>query len=53
MNRAFAGQAAERLRAARALVHQRDNIDKDGGPQNMFDPGNGYNDEYKKIWGVK
>ena len=30
-----------------------DNIDKDGGAQNIFDPGNGYKDEYKKIWGVK
>jgi ribose transport system substrate-binding protein len=29
------------------------NIDKDGGAQNIFDPGNGYKDEYRKIWGVK
>ena len=28
------------------------NIDKDGGAQNIFDPGNGYKDQYKKIWGV-
>ena len=25
----------------------------DGGDKNVFDPGNGYRDEYKKIWGVK
>ena len=30
-----------------------ENLDKDGGPDNKFDPGNGYRDEYKKIWGVK
>ncbi len=22
----------------------------DGGPKNRFDPGNGYKDEYLKIW---
>ena len=30
-----------------------DNIDKDGGAQNIFDPGNGYEDHYKAIWGIK
>ena len=44
--------AAERLRAACHLFINA-NIDKDGGAQNIFDPGNGYKDEYKKIWGVK
>jgi ribose transport system substrate-binding protein len=29
------------------------NIDKDGGADNIFDPGNGYKDQYRKIWGVK
>ena len=29
------------------------NIAYDGGPKNVFDPDNGYRDEYKKIWGVK
>ena len=29
-----------------------DNIAFDGGPKNIFDPDNGYRDEYKKIWGV-
>ncbi|MBN9009823.1 MAG: substrate-binding domain-containing protein, partial [Rhizobiales bacterium] len=30
-----------------------DNIAYDGGPDNVFDPDNGYRDVYKKIWGVK
>jgi ribose transport system substrate-binding protein len=30
-----------------------DNIAFDGGPKNIFDPDNGYRDQYKKIWGVK
>ena len=28
-----------------------ENIDFDGGDRNIFDPGNGYRDEYAKIWG--
>lgn len=27
-----------------------DNVGKDGGPKNVFDPDNGYRNEYKKIW---
>jgi ribose transport system substrate-binding protein len=27
------------------------NVEFDGGPKNGFDPGNGYQDQYKKIWG--
>ncbi len=30
-----------------------DNIAFDGGPKNIFDPDNGYREQYKKIWGVK
>ncbi len=30
-----------------------ENIEFDGGPDNTFDPDNGYRDEYKKIWGVE
>ena len=30
-----------------------ENIGSDGGPDNVFDPANGYRDVYKKIWGVK
>ena len=29
----------------------KENIEFDGGPQNVFDPDNGYRDAYKKIWG--
>ena len=29
-----------------------DNIGSDGGPNNIFDPDNGYRDQYKKIWGI-
>ena len=29
------------------------NIDADGGPNNTYDPGNGYADAYAKVWGVK
>lgn len=28
------------------------NIEFDGGPNNTYDPGNGYQDAYLKIWGV-
>lgn len=28
-----------------------DNVAKDGGPKNIFDPDNGYRDQYKRIWG--
>ena len=28
-----------------------ENVGKDGGPKNVFDPDNGYRNEYKKIWG--
>lgn len=27
-----------------------ENVGKDGGPRNVFDPDNGYRDQYKKIW---
>lgn len=27
------------------------NVGADGGDKNLFDPGNGYRDQYKKIWG--
>lgn len=28
-----------------------DNVGKDGGPKNVFDPDNGYRNHYKAIWG--
>ena len=52
MNRAFAGQKPSGF-VPHVHLFTIDNIDKDGGPQNKFDPGNGYRDEYKKIWGVQ
>ena len=30
-----------------------ENIGFDGGPDNIYDPHNGYQDAYKKIWGVE
>jgi ribose transport system substrate-binding protein len=29
------------------------NIAFDGGPKNVFDPDNGYRDQYKTIWAAK
>jgi len=52
LNRAFAGEAASGYVAPPHLFVQA-NIDKDGGDKNIFDPGNGYRDQYKKIWGVQ
>jgi ribose transport system substrate-binding protein len=51
MNRAFAGQPPSGF-VAHVHLFINANIDKDGGAQNIFDPGNGYKDQYKKIWGV-
>ena len=51
LNRAFAGEAPSGYVAPPHLF-VRSNIDADGGDQNRFDPGNGYRDEYRKIWGV-
>jgi ribose transport system substrate-binding protein len=51
MNRALAGGKPSGY-VPHVHLFTADNIDKDGGPNNMFDPGNGYRDEYKKIWGV-
>jgi ribose transport system substrate-binding protein len=51
MNRAFAGQPPSGYATPVHLV-TADNIQFDGGPNNIFDPDNGYRDQYKKIWGV-
>ncbi|WP_298921980.1 substrate-binding domain-containing protein [uncultured Roseobacter sp.] len=32
-------------------VVTQENVAFDGGENNIFDPGNGYRDEYRKIWG--
>jgi ribose transport system substrate-binding protein len=52
LNRAFAGQPPSGYVAPPHLFIKA-NIDKDGGDKNIFDPGNGYRDQYKKIWGVQ
>ncbi len=52
LNRAFAGEAPSGYVAPPHLFIKA-NIDKDGGDKNSFDPGNGYRDQYKKIWGVQ
>ena len=30
----------------------KENVGKDGGPENHFDPDNKYRNEYRKIWGI-
>lgn len=52
MNRAFAGQPESGYSNPVHLVTPA-NIRFDGGPNNEFDPDNGYRDVYRKIWGVK
>ena len=50
LNRAFNGAPASGYVAPPHLFIKA-NIDKDGGPKNIYDPQNGYTDAYKKIWG--
>jgi ribose transport system substrate-binding protein len=52
LNRAIAKQPWSGYVSGIHLV-TADNIAFDGGPQNVFDPDNGYRNVYKKIWGVK
>jgi ribose transport system substrate-binding protein len=52
LNRAFAGEKSSGY-VPPVHLFTAANIDKDGGDKNIFDPGNGYRDQYKKIWGVK
>jgi ribose transport system substrate-binding protein len=52
INRAFAGEKPSGF-VPHVHLFTADNVDKDGGKENKFDPGNGYRDEYKKVWGVK
>ena len=52
LNRAFAGEPWSGYVSGIHLV-TADNIAFDGGPDNVFDPDNGYRDVYKKIWGVE
>ncbi|MFN8492120.1 MAG: substrate-binding domain-containing protein [Caldilineaceae bacterium] len=50
LNRAMAGEKDSGYVLQIHLV-TKDNIGADGGPKNVFDPDNGYRDQYKKIWG--
>lgn len=52
LNRAFAGEKWSGYVSPLHVVTKA-NVEFDGGPSNAFDPGNGYRDAYKAIWGVK
>jgi len=52
MNRAIAGDKPSGF-VPHVHLFTGANVEADGGKDNKFDPGNGYRDEYKKIWGVK
>jgi ribose transport system substrate-binding protein len=52
LNRAFAGAPPSGFVAPVHLVTS-DNIGSDGGPQNVYDPDDGYRDAYAKIWSGK
>lgn len=51
LNRAFAGEEWSGFASPLHVVTPA-NIEFDGGPENTFDPGNGYRDAYKAIWKV-
>jgi ribose transport system substrate-binding protein len=51
LNRAFAGMQPSGYVTPVHLVIN-DNISYDGGPKNIFDPGNNYQQRYKTIWGL-
>lgn len=50
LNRAFNGAPPSGFVAPPHLFIKA-NVDKDGGPKNIYDPQNGYPEIYKKIWG--
>jgi ribose transport system substrate-binding protein len=50
LNRAFAGdKPSGYTNTVHIVTHE--NIEFDGGKKSLFDPDNGYRDQYKKIWG--
>ncbi len=49
MNRALAGEEWSGYVSPLHVVTE-DNIESDGGPDNVFDPENGYRDAYRAIW---
>jgi ribose transport system substrate-binding protein len=50
-NRALSGQPWSGYVAPTHLV-TKENIGSNGGPNNIYDPDNGYTEVYKKIWGI-
>jgi ribose transport system substrate-binding protein len=52
LNRALAGAQPSGF-VTKAHVVTKANIGVEGGPNNIYDPDNGYRDHYKAIWGVK
>ncbi|WP_419913758.1 substrate-binding domain-containing protein [Hoeflea sp.] len=50
LNRAIQGEEWSGYTSPLHVV-TAENIASDGGENNIFDPGNGYRDEYAKIWG--
>ncbi len=50
LNRAIQGEAWSGYTSPLHVV-TKENIALDGGDKNIFDPSNGYRDEYAKIWG--
>jgi ribose transport system substrate-binding protein len=50
LNRAFAAQPPSGFVPPPHLFVAA-NLDRDGGPNNVYEPENGYKDIYKKIWG--
>jgi ribose transport system substrate-binding protein len=50
LNRAFAGQPPSGFVPPPHLFIAS-NLDRDGGPNNVYEPENGYKDVYRKIWG--
>jgi ribose transport system substrate-binding protein len=50
LNRAFAGQPPSGFVPPPHLFIAS-NLDRDGGPNNVYEPENGYKDIYRKIWG--
>jgi len=50
LNRAFAGQPTSGFVPPPHLFIAS-NLDRDGGPNNVYEPENGYKDVYRKIWG--
>jgi ribose transport system substrate-binding protein len=51
-NRAISGSAPSGYISPVHLITKK-NIEADGGDRNVYDPANGYQDIYKKIWGVQ